>query len=132
GFFNGTAVFLCPEGFEQAPCEVDIAPPAGQAYSSWRVATAMPSSGARKHGFGLYRTENYDALIDHPVEMGTFTLASFEAGGARHDIAISGRHEADMERLCADLTRICDWQCRLFDDAGRAPFDRYVFLVTAV
>jgi predicted metalloprotease with PDZ domain len=34
------------------------------------VATAMPRAGAQLFGFGLYRTENYDELIDHPVEIG--------------------------------------------------------------
>ncbi|HZP86811.1 MAG TPA: peptidase M61, partial [Burkholderiales bacterium] len=132
GFFNGTAVFLCPEGFESARCEVELVPPTGEAFAHWRVATAMPSLSAPEHGFGLYTAENYDALIDHPVEMSAFTLARFEAGGARHEIAISGRHEADMSRLTVDLQRVCEWQCRLFDAEGKAPFQRYVFLVTAL
>jgi predicted metalloprotease with PDZ domain len=32
-------------------------------------------TAARRHGFGLYRAANYDELIDHPVEMGTFSAA---------------------------------------------------------
>ena len=31
-FFNGTSVFLLPLGFEDAPCEVDIRPPEGEAF----------------------------------------------------------------------------------------------------
>jgi predicted metalloprotease with PDZ domain len=46
---------------------------------------------ARPHAFGLYRAANYDELIDHPVEMGTFTLASFTACGVPHEVAISGQ-----------------------------------------
>jgi predicted metalloprotease with PDZ domain len=62
--------------------------------------------------------------------MGTFTLATFHAHGVPHDIAIAGRHGADMERLCRDLKRLCEWHIDLF---GRpAPMDRYVFLVTAI
>ncbi len=55
------------------------------------------------HGFGTYRAADYDELIDHPVEMGEFTLATFRACGVAHDIAITGRHNADVERLCRDL-----------------------------
>ncbi len=134
GYFNGPSVFLCPDGLEAVACEVEIVAPTDSGLSRWRVATAMPRRGAALHGFGKYGAENYDALIDHPVEMSDFSLASFEAGGAVHDIAISGRHRADTDRLAADLQKVCAWQCDLFHGApnGRAPFDRYVFLVAAV
>jgi predicted metalloprotease with PDZ domain len=39
----------------------------------------VKSAGAEPYGFGLYRADTYDELVDHPVEMGTFTLAQFEA-----------------------------------------------------
>lgn len=136
GFFNGPSVFLCPDGFADVACEVEIVAPEDKSKPQfrWRVATAMPRRSAAPYGFGKYGAENYDALIDHPVEMSDFTLASFEAGGAVHDIAISGRHRADTGRLTADLQKVCTWQCDLFRGApgGRAPFDRYVFLVAAV
>ncbi len=134
GFFNGTSVFLQVMGQEDRPCLVDIRAPAGERFRDWRVATALePARGkrgaARLHGFGLYRAADYDELIDHPVEMGTFTLARFEAGGVPHEIAITGRHDCDTARLTGDLKRICEWQIRLF---GEAPMRRYLFLVTAV
>lgn len=134
-FFNGTSVFLRVLGQENAPCRVVIAPPQGTAYKNWRVATALePAKGepgcAKRHGFGLYRADNYDELIDHPVEMGTFTPASFEACGVIHEIAITGRHDTDLERLTADLKRICEWQIRFFGEP--APMSRYEFLITAV
>lgn len=130
GFFNGTGVFLRVVGQEDNPCEVEIAPPRGARYRGWRVATALPRAGARAFGFGAYRAANYDELIDHPVEMGEFTLASFRARGVPHDIAITGRHDAHMDRLCRDMKRVCEWQIDMF--GGKAPFDRYVFLVTAL
>jgi predicted metalloprotease with PDZ domain len=130
GYFNGSAVFLCPEGRENAPCVVEIDPPA---VGKWRVATTLPADGASPYGFGRYRAENYDALIDHPVEMSDFALARFEAGGVPHDVAVTGRQQADLDRLAADLARICAWQIELFHGAGaRPPFDRYLFQITAV
>lgn len=133
-FFNGTSVFLQVMGQEGRACLVNIRPPAGECYGAWRVATALePARGergaARPHGFGLYRAADYDELIDHPVEMGTFTLARFEAGGVPHEIAITGRHDCDTARLTRDLKRVCEWQIGLF---GEAPMRRYLFLVTAV
>jgi len=130
GFFNGTSVFLRALGREHAPCSVEILPPAGARYRGWRVATSLPRDGARLHGFGRYRAADYDELIDHPVEMGELTLATFTARGVPHDVAISGRHGADMPRLVRDLTRVCEHHIDFF--GGRAPMERYVFLVTVV
>lgn len=128
GFFNGTSVFLAVAGQEHQPHEVSIEQPAGVA--GWQVATSLARLGASPLGFGTYHAESYDALIDHPVEMGTFTHASFTVCGVEHEVAITGRHRTDMGRLVRDLERICSAQIRFFGEP--APFSRYVFLVTAV
>ena len=132
-FFNGTSVFLCVEG-QQRPCELDILPPSDPTLDGWRVATTLPRSdspqGAEPWGFGRYRAADYAELIDHPVEMGNFTLATFQACGVPHHIAITGRHSADMARLCRDLSTICEHHIRLFGEP--APIDRYLFQVMVV
>ncbi len=137
GFFNGTSVFLRVAGFEDAPHEVEILPPRSRTYAAWRVATTLPRArGTRLHAFGLYRAANYDELIDHPVEMGSFTLIAYQACGVPHEVAITGHHDCDTRRLIADLKKICEQQLRFFHgrNAGPAnvPFDRYVFQVMAV
>jgi predicted metalloprotease with PDZ domain len=134
GYFNGPSVFLLPEGRASAPCVVDIATPTHAGGERWRVATTLPRDGAAPWGFGRYRAASYDELIDHPVEMADFQHVAFEAGGATHDVAVSGRARFDGERLARDLAKICQWQCDLFGGASgsRAPFDRYLFQVTAV
>ncbi len=129
-FFNGACVFLRVLGQEHAPCELEIVRPAGARYRNWRVATAMSRKGAKPYGFGAYVASDYDELIDHPVEMGEFTLASFRAGGVSHDIVITGRHAADTRRLQRDLKRLCGHHIRFFGEP--APIKHYVFLVTAV
>ena len=130
-FFNGSSVFLRVIGREHSPCRVDIEMPAGQAYRNWRVATALaPGKRTRRHGGGAYHAADYDELIDHPVEMGEFTLARFSACGVAHEVVITGKHDADLDRLCADLKKICEWQIRFFGEP--APMSRYVFLITAL
>ena len=133
-YFNGPGVFLSPEGRESAPCTVELIPPSGDDFRDWRVATTLESDGAPPHAFGRYRAANYDDLIDHPVEMSDFALASFAAGGVRHEIAVTGRQQADLERLARDLARVCQWHIDLFGNApqSRPPFDRYLFQITAV
>jgi len=138
GFFNGSSVFLRVAGQDDGPCTVDIHPPAGDAYAGWRVATALPEArgpgGARRHGFGRYQAADYDELIDHPVEMGSFALASFRACGVQHDVVFTGKvPQLDLQRVCRDLKKICEAQIRLFEPRSElAPMldsnRRYVFM----
>ena len=154
GFFNGACVFLLPIGCESAACEIEIVSPVGEKYAAWRIATSLCQSQAlaRHSGnknpeipaiasvspnspkaFGHFTATHYDELIDQPVEMGTFTHATFDACGVAHHIAITGRHRADTDRLCADLKRICEAQIRLFEpDTASAPMAEYWFLIMAV
>ncbi len=127
-YFNGTSVFLRVHGQEHMPCEIRMSPPQG--IDDWKVATAMTRKETDARGFGWYTAADYDELIDHPVEMGRFSSAVFEACGVPHEIAITGVHRCDLKRLCADLQRICEYQIRFFGEP--APMRRYLFLVTAV
>jgi predicted metalloprotease with PDZ domain len=133
-FFNGTSVFLRVAGQEHAPHAVDIQRPADLAARNWRVATALPELKAKRYGFGTYIAANYDELIDHPVEMGDFALATFKAHGVPHDIVITGRvPNLDLARLCTDLKAICETQIAFFEPKSkRAPMERYVFMAMAV
>ena len=133
GFLNASSVCLRVIGQEARPCTVDLVAPPASIGRDWRVATTLPEDGAKRHGFGRYRAADYDALIDHPIEMGRFAIASFEAGGAEHEIAVTGRSDVDLERLTRDLAPLCAAQAALFEPiTQRAPFDRYLFLTTAV
>jgi predicted metalloprotease with PDZ domain len=138
GFFNGSSVFLCVHGQENVPHVVDIQAPTlsedGDSKTKWRVATALPELKAKRYGFGSYIAANYDELIDHPVEMGTFALATFKAHGVPHDIVITGIvPNLDMARLKTDLQKICETEIALFEPkTKRAPMDRYVFMTMAV
>jgi predicted metalloprotease with PDZ domain len=133
-FYNGTSVFLRVVGQEDQPHVVDIRRPDDEAAQSWRVATSLPELKAKRYGFGTYIAANYDDLIDHPVEQGDFALATFKAHGIPHDIVISGRvPNLDLERLSADLKRICETQIAFFEPKSKqAPMDRYVFMTLAV
>jgi predicted metalloprotease with PDZ domain len=130
GYFNGTSLFLKVVGQEMKECSVEILPPEGTTYREWRVATTLPRGGARHLGFGGYRASDYDELVDHPVEMGEFTFVTFEAAGVPHEVAITGRHNADTDRLCRDLKAICEYQIGLFGELP--PMERYLFQVMAV
>ncbi|MFL9926709.1 M61 family metallopeptidase [Herbaspirillum lusitanum] len=134
GFFNGTSVFLCVHGHEQAPHVVDIQKPKGDEFKRWRVATALPELKAKRYGFGTYVAGDYDELIDHPVELGAFALVTFTAHGVPHDFVITGQvPNLDLARLSNDLKKVCEAQIAFFEPkTKRAPMSRYVFMTLAV
>jgi predicted metalloprotease with PDZ domain len=128
-YFNGPSLFLRVRGLDDVPCRVELAPPPGEGYAHWRVATSLAPVDTGTRGFGTYRADDYQDLIDHPVEMGTFCVIPFSVRGVPHRMAITGRHRADEARLKRDLARICETHAALF---GELPIDRYLFLTTAV
>ena len=135
-YFNGAAVFLCPEGLQHARCERRRSPRLSG--DDRRTAGASRRRCRRRRVARRLRRAtappNYDELIDHPVEIADFATAAFAAGGVAHDIAVTGRQRGDLERLARDLARICQWQIELFggSPARRPPFDRYLFQIAAV
>ena len=127
GFFNGTSVFLCVDNQRQQACSVEIKATVFSHANNWKVATGMPKDKVDQSGFGFYHADDYDSLIDYPVEMGTFTEVDFEACGVPHKMVLTGLFEFDETRLKADLIKICEYEINLF--GGKAPMDDYLFQV---
>ncbi|MBT3206313.1 MAG: M61 family metallopeptidase [Gammaproteobacteria bacterium] len=130
GFFNGTSVFLEVVGQSQNPCSVEIVRPDLDDGLLWQVATTLTRVEGSDFEFGLFQADNYQELIDHPVEMGQFTQLEFMACGIRHDVILTGRFQCDEERLSVDLIKICEQHIKMFGEP--APMSRYMFLVMVV
>lgn len=136
-FFNGTSVFLGATGLTEQPCHVHLNPPPHT--DEWKVYTSLPLAGAhplaaQRYGFGMYLAPDYDALVDHPVELGTPQTVTFTAHGALHEMVFTGvAPNLDLDRIAADTKKICEAQIALFEpEALQVPFldssDRYVFM----
>ncbi|MDP4589745.1 MAG: peptidase M61, partial [Burkholderiaceae bacterium] len=124
-FFNGTSVFLCVDGQSHLPCEVLLTVPAE--FNHWQAYTSMPKQLKQTklgHNLGHFYTPNYDALIDHPFELGTPQTIEFLACGASHQLVFTGHTpNLDLERIRRDVQRICEAQIKLFEPKSqRAPF----------
>ncbi len=130
GYFNGTSVFVRVHGQENLPCIVDIQTPVNSVIGDWRVATTLKLAEAKEYGFGIYAADNYDDLIDHPVEMADFSMASFEVAGVRHEVVLTGRHKADLDRVCVDLKKICQTHIKFFGELPQ--MEKYLFQIMVV
>jgi predicted metalloprotease with PDZ domain len=128
-YFNGPSLFLAVEGQESESCELAVDPPDGEAYADWRLVTAMPEVTTDEQGFGTFAAENYEALLDYPMEMGQLIEAEFSVDDKPHRFMISGRCSTDLERICSDLALICAEQVKMF---GELPVQEYLFMLWVV
>ena len=126
GFFNASSLVYCPVGFEAARFEISIQKPGLESAQAWQLATALAALDTDAAGFGRYQAASYETLIDSPVEMAAYQRIDFDVGQVPHTLTLSGRVEADHDRLAKDLTRICRVQRALFDHEPAMP--RYWFL----
>lgn len=147
-FFNGTSLFLLPDGFDDSPAKLTIQRGEGD-LKPWRFACGLRRIGPNgsvcstpfKQGCETLQpgdrielfASNYDELIDHPVEMGELTVHSFEACGVPHHFAVYGADsDLDLARLCSDLKPVLEAQIGLFEpESLEAPFEAYWFLLHA-
>ena len=125
-FFNGTSLCLMPHGLEDNVCNLTIQPPADIKYAEWKVATSLEKTKIDDQGFGIYQAENYDDLIDHPVEIGTHSEFDFTVEDTNHKMAFTGIHRADERRLIQDISKICQTHCTMFGELPK--INEYLFL----
>ena len=128
GFFNGSSVFLSAHGFEQQTHTVTMLPPS-EPWINIKVTGALlpawPASVVTTFYFGQFSATSYDELIDHPVEMGLFTLASFDACGVHARYRTQWPPPRLHAKALPRLKTICEYQINLFGTP--APFKRYLF-----
>jgi predicted metalloprotease with PDZ domain len=146
GFFNGTSLCLLVEGQQDQPHILELI--ASKSIAHWSVATGASAVKVDKRGFGSYRADNYDTLVDCPVEMGPFWSGNFTACGIPHRFVVAGAPPSfDGAKLLADTQAICEaeirfWHGEIFkkDSALRntrggkspIPYTNYVFMLNAM
>jgi len=131
GFFNGTSLCLQVVGQEHQPHELTLV--STRATRGWKVATGLAAVEVDVRGFGRYRAADYDSLVDHPFELGTFWSGAFTACGVPHRFVVAGALPSfDGEKLLADTRKICEAEIRFWHLRGKPPHKQYVFMLNAV
>ena len=131
GFFNGTSLCLQVAGQETLPHALELM--STRATATWHVATGLPAVATNTRGFGSYMADDYDALVDHPFELGHFWSGEFKACGVPHRFVVAGAAPSfDGARLLADTQKICETEIRFWHPRGKPPHTNYVFMLNAV
>ncbi|MGC2329246.1 MAG: hypothetical protein WA604_21210, partial [Candidatus Sulfotelmatobacter sp.] len=116
-FFNLAQILMYPVDARNAPTVARFS----HMPEGWRIATPLAASSD-----GEFVAENYDRLVDSPVEIGTFQESDFdEAGGHFRVIVDAEPADYDMAKIVGDLHKIVAAAISWMNDR---PFDSYMFL----
>lgn len=73
-----------------------------------------------------YKFNNYDELVDSPIEIGNHSELTFEVAGVPHKVAMVGRNNCNTETFVRDLTKVCQ---TMYNIIGAHPCKSYLFIV---
>ena len=119
-FFNLAEILMYPEDARSLPIHLrfDNVP------SGWRAATALSNSS------GEFSADNYDRLVDAPVEIGRFEESDFDQGGAHYRVVVDANSaEYDMRKIVDIVRQIVATETDWMDER---PLDGYLFLYHVV
>ena len=117
-FFNLAEILMYPVDARASPMRVqfmDIPP-------GWRIATALATPA------GDFSAENYDRLVDSPVEIGSFQESDFDEGGGHYRVVVDADPaDYDMQNSSSMLRRLVSAATAWMDDR---PFQTYLVSVS--
>jgi predicted metalloprotease with PDZ domain len=123
GFVSGPSMFMYLDGHKETGGELLVQPHA----SFKRISTGLTQKSDVKQGNNqTFTFENYDQLVDCPIEIGNQFEFDFEAAGVKHTVAMYGEGNFDPERLKVDMAKIVEEETKV---VGVNPNKRYVFIV---
>jgi predicted metalloprotease with PDZ domain len=123
GFVSGPSMFMYLDGHKETGGELLVQPHA----SFKRISTGMSLKSEVKQGNNqTFTFDNYDQLVDCPIEIGNQYEFDFEAAGVKHTVAMYGEGNFDPERLKEDMAKIVEEETKV---VGVNPNKRYVFIV---
>ena len=119
GYFNGAALFFFIPGLERQTIKVKIVPP----QPDWQVITTLNSLSDEENTF---IAQDFDTLVDSPVEIGIHKLYEFAVLGKPHQLAIWGKGNANPKQIIADTQKIITTEAEIY---GGLPYEKYLFLL---
>jgi predicted metalloprotease with PDZ domain len=125
GFFNGVQLFMYAVGHKHRPIELWIRQPTGGKQAE--VVTGLPSRGKGKNKH--FWANNYDALVDSPVHVGTVDTIEFELGGKPIRAVMSAKGGWQADEVREELQKITQTTAAVFGPLETAlPFTDYTFI----
>lgn len=118
-FIDASGVIMYSDDTRNDKYIVDLVVP-----KSWRSVSGL-DKGKHKHQF---IAQNYDVLIDSPIETGINQYFEFEVDGRDYELVIWGEGNYNTDNMVTDLKKMVAQGDTIWSDY---PFSRYVFMVHA-
>ena len=77
----------------------------------------------------LLTFENYDEMVDSPIQLGNFEVFEFTVSNVVHRVAMVGQNNAQINKLKADMQKICQTMVNII---GEMPCKSYTFIIQNV
>ncbi|MEX1002957.1 MAG: PDZ domain-containing protein [Crocinitomicaceae bacterium] len=117
GYVNGTSIFMYLKDNKDVSGELKINPHP----TFKKISTSLN----KKEGT-TYTYENYDQLVDSPIEIGNQEIFTFDAAGVKHTVAMYGKGNYNVDQLKRDMAKVIEAETKVF---GTNPNDEYLFIV---
>ncbi|MCG9754090.1 PDZ domain-containing protein [Shewanella insulae] len=117
-YLDASGVFVYSPDFRDQPVTVSLKVP-----DAWRSYSGMVSEDTH-----LFIADNYDVLVDSPIETGVSQHRAFSADGRDYELVVWGEGNYDLDKMVEDLTRLSGQAKAIWDGY---PFERYVYMVHA-
>ena len=122
GFVSGSGVFMYVEKAKNQAGSVTVFP-----HESFkRISTSLPLDQTAKGAGQRFNFENYDQLVDCPMEIGNQEIFEFSAAGVLHTVAMYGDANYNVEQLKKDMPKIVEAETAVI---GKNPNKMYTFIV---
>src|SRR5690554_280483 len=125
GYLNGTSVFTFPEGYKHLGGQLTVIP--HESFKKITSPLAIVRDGVSSDDNATTFTfKDFDELADAPIEIGNQVEFSFKAAGIKHNVAMYGPGNYDIERLKIDMAKIVEATTAIF---GHNPNKEYWFII---
>ncbi len=122
GFVSGSGVFMYVEKAMKQPGAVTIFP-----HESFkRISTSLSKDNETKGVGQRFLFEDYDQLVDCPIEIGNQEIFEFTAAGVLHTVAMYGEYNGNVDQIKRDMAKIVEAETAVI---GKNPNTNYTFIV---
>tara|TARA_R110002072_G_scaffold166080_2_gene319321 strand:- start:6582 stop:8441 length:1860 start_codon:yes stop_codon:yes gene_type:complete len=124
GFVSGSGVFMYAENYKEKSGSLEVIP-----YEEFNVITTAlkrEKEEITSDGSTTYLFDNYDQLLDCPLEIGNQEEFFFDAAGVHHKVAMYNFGNYSIERLKIDMAKVVESASNVF---GQNPNKNYTFII---
>ena len=124
GFVSGSSIFMYVDGEKETSGKLDIYP--HEDFNVISTSLPKPRDSIRFENAKTYAFTNFDHLVDCPIEIGNQDVFEFTAAGVKHNVAIYGVGNYDIEKLKKDMKKIVETTTSVI---GENPNKIYTFII---